>query len=159
MAYPLPSLFLVDFPRPLVGRNLPEITGEFAVAGIDLSGLYDRVDIPLEWIGKEVFRTHLEESLSTYLRSYGKTMRSEHVDRAFEAAVEDDMIDVGCMDEVLQERAIRILAGSADAQKALSPNRLDARAPRSGTVASNRDMVLKSFGIDRYGEKLVSRLF
>lgn len=36
--------------KTLIGRNLPSITGDFVEQGLDLSGLYERVAIPADWI-------------------------------------------------------------------------------------------------------------
>jgi hypothetical protein len=35
--------------RPLVGRDLPEITTDFTATGLDLGGLYQRLEIPCHW--------------------------------------------------------------------------------------------------------------
>jgi len=38
---------------PVCGRNLPEITASLAEEGVVLPWSYDRLDLPLAWIGQE----------------------------------------------------------------------------------------------------------
>ena len=71
--------------KPLVGRNLPEITGDFEEHGLDLSNLYNRLGVPLtssEWsIGGEFFQT-LEKKMRASYAAYGR----EWSPAVFEAA-------------------------------------------------------------------------
>jgi hypothetical protein len=92
--------------RSLAGRNLPEITSDFSEAGVDLTPLYDRLDIPLEWVGEQALRAHLEKSLGEYLQSYNRPMGRGDLDRAYRAMVSEDLVEFGRLDEPLQEGVI-----------------------------------------------------
>lgn len=37
--------------KPLLGRDLPDITADFRDAGISFPGLVDAIDVPLDWVG------------------------------------------------------------------------------------------------------------
>ncbi len=82
---------------PLVGRNLPEITADFAAAGVQLNGLSNRVQIPLAWIDHEAFITELRESYARTLAAYHRPWPG---DREFVRNVSqlltDDLLDFGC---------------------------------------------------------------
>lgn len=141
--------------RPLLGRNLPEITVQFASAGVDLSDLYDRLDVPAEWIGEKALRDRIREALRKHLRSYGRELRPGDADRAFGAFVEHDSVDFGRLDESLQERVIERVSASADERKWLRPRSLGSVRDAGKRIEHNRQAVGKDFSLERYGKRLI----
>lgn len=131
------------------GRNLPAITADFAERGIDLDGLYERIEIPVDWVGENVFRGKLERALSAGYRSYGRELPADAADRAFAAAVIDGKVDFGRLDEELQEIAIATAVKKPDA---IDPPDLS-RAP-AARVAANSFAVEEGYGVARYGARL-----
>ena len=138
--------------RPLSGRNIPEITGEFSACGINLSGLYDALYIPLSWIGETTLRKSLEEALEAYYQAYSRQMPGDAVDRALQAACRDDMVDYGRLGEHHQENVLRRLHASPQDRSAIDPSQL----PRSSEahLDANREAIVKGFSLSRYGERL-----
>lgn len=138
--------------KPLVGRNLPEITADFEEHGLDLSTLYNRLGVPLTseaWkIGAEFFQT-LEKKMRTSFEAYGR----EWSDGLFEAAqaklVQDGTVDFGILDEELQRTVIR-------AVKEDSSIFGDGLGDASAAVENNRRVVEKAYGSAAYGEQLLS---
>ncbi|MHC4879486.1 MAG: glycosyltransferase family protein [Planctomycetota bacterium] len=57
--------------RPLIGRNLPEITGDFADRGLNLSHLRESVQIPAEWIDTERFINDVSRLHASVCADYG----------------------------------------------------------------------------------------
>ena len=140
--------------RPLVGRNLPEITADFESVGVDLAGLYDRLDVPLAWIGKERLVRAIRTRLAAYLHAYGCEPVPDAPERAFSAFVDDAQVDFGRLNETLQERVIRRVSGSSEAKQRLRPASLEPGGNLDERVRHNRQAVLRTFGLDQYGERL-----
>ena len=140
--------------RPLVGRNLPEITEDFKAAGLDLSGLYGRVDVPVEWLGKETLRDKIRLALREYFQAYGRQPPPHAEERAFAASVERDRVDLGRLDESLQEQVIRTVCDSARARRELYLPSLGPFGKQGDVIERNRRLVLREFSLENYGERL-----
>ena len=59
--------------RPLLGRDLPEITPDFVRRGLRLDWLRPRLLVPMEWIGRDRFHRAVVEAYRQTLESYGMT--------------------------------------------------------------------------------------
>jgi hypothetical protein len=102
----------VTLGKPLLGRNLPNVTNDFSEAGIVPGRLYDRLLVPVAWVGLETLRQRLVRSLRVTLETYGQVMSNEHVERSFAAMLHRGHLDFGNLPEDLQRQVIhRILAG------------------------------------------------
>ncbi|QHI69312.1 glycosyltransferase family 4 protein [Tichowtungia aerotolerans] len=138
--------------KPLVGRNLPEITADFAQHGLDLSTLYDRIAIPLTsnaWnIGAEFFQT-LEEKLRAAYEAYGRDWSDERFEEARTELVPDGTVDFGILDEDLQ----RVIIRAAKENPAMFAGGL---GDASGQIANNGAVVQKSYSPEAYGDQLAS---
>lgn len=138
--------------KPLVGRNLPEITADFEQHGLDLSTLYDRLAVPLtsnDWnIGPQFFQT-LETKMSAACEAYGREWSAGRFEEARTALVQDGTVDFGILDEELQRTIIRAVkkdpsifgGGLGDS---------------SAMVANNRSVVEEAYSPAAYGEHLLS---
>ncbi|MDB6078550.1 MAG: glycosyltransferase family 1 protein, partial [Akkermansiaceae bacterium] len=103
--------------KPLLGRNLPEVTNDFAGEGITPGRLYDRLLVPASWVGIETLRQRLIRSLRGTLETYGQSMSNQQLDKSFAAMIHKGHLDFGNLPEDLQRQVIhRLLAGDgADA--------------------------------------------
>ena len=93
--------------RALAGRNLPAITDDFSAKGLDLSDLYDRIDVPVSWIGEE----RIEAAMSSALTTLGTQYDREVDPWAWKTLLRGegrDRIDFGVLDEPLQGVEVRI---------------------------------------------------
>ena len=138
--------------RPLVGRNLPEITGAFRSAGVDLSLLYDRLDVPLEWIGAHVLEKKIRAARQVFLAAYGRRPAVDDCERVVAAWVHDRQVDFGRLDEPLQESIIDRVVASDAARRQISVRCLQSSS--ACCVAGNGDAVRRSFGLEAYGQRL-----
>ncbi|MEP4076367.1 hypothetical protein [Haloferula sp.] len=103
--------------KPLFGRNLPMVTGDFADHGIHPGRLYDRLLVPESWVGLETLRQNLVRTMQTTLESYGHEMSNQHLDRSFSAMRNKGHLDFGNLPENLQRQVIhRLLAGSEQSE-------------------------------------------
>jgi len=94
--------------HPLLGRDLPEITRDFAELGIRLDRLRPRLDVPAEWIGRDAFRCTIADAYRRTLRAYGREEPSDLAERIV-AKTADGLVDFGDLDESLQEKVLRIV--------------------------------------------------
>ena len=117
--------------KPLLGRNLPSVTHDFAEAGIVPGRLYDRLLVPVAWVGMEMLRQRLVRILRATLETYGQSMSNEHLERSFSAMLHDGHLDFGNLPEDLQRQVIhRILAGDG-ADKVLVEVRAETQPARA----------------------------
>jgi len=140
--------------RPLAGRDLPEITRDFRSAGVDLSALYGRLEVPVDWLDAEAVWQRLSTALEAYRKRYGRPTNESHVQRAWEGFVTEGRVDIARLDEPLQEKVIRKVARNPGARSSVRPGRLDGSNTDADTIQNNRKAVHNSFSLQAYGEKL-----
>ena len=138
--------------KPLVGRNLPEITGDLEEHGLDLSNLYNRLLVPLTstaWnIGGEFFQT-LEEKIRASTEAYSREWHPDLFKTAQTQLVCDGAVDFGILDEKMQRTIIR--AVKAD-PSIFAADLGDA----SATVEHNQRVVKETYSSEAYSAQLLS---
>jgi glycosyltransferase involved in cell wall biosynthesis len=138
--------------KPLTGRNLPEITGDFAEQGLDLSALYDRLAVPLVstgWTIQDEFFLTLEKTMRASREAYGRPWSDAVLEEAKAALVQDGAADFGILDEELQRTIIRAVKND--------PSLLNIKlGDSSGAAENNRNAVETAYSLKRYGEQLFS---
>ena len=144
--------WLID--RPVTGRNLPEITHEFEQAGVELNGLYDRVEIPVDWIGLPVLEKKVQAGLDRVLGAYGRKPVPEDAARTLGAWIRNARVDFGRLDEPLQEQLIRMARDSVGARTEIEPARLVIPDAGIRQIHRNRKAILDAYSLGGYGEKL-----
>ena len=137
-------------PKPLVGRNLPEITANF---GIDLSNLYQRLDIPLEWVGQQQLRERLQTAIENYYPAYRRNPPQQALERALSAIVKKDRVDFGRLDEPLQETVIKTLLENPPLGAEMRPSILGS-GPGQKRLHENKRIVMENYSLDSYGARL-----
>lgn len=144
------------FGKPLVGRDLPEVTTDFQRHGIYYPSLYSRLEIPVEWIGgEEVLRCHLQPALEQTLEAYGRTSGQSQVDKALDAFIQEDQVDFGRLDETLQRKALQTLADEPRKRALVNP-------PQPGELASdliiqeNAERIRNNYSPEAYAKNLHS---
>lgn len=145
--------------RPLVGRDLPEITRDFVADGLDLHSLYRRLDVPLDWLDADRLRAAMAQALDAVAAAYGRAPAHPGADpgadlaRLWSVAVADGRIDFGRLDEAAQEEVIRHLAADPGAAASLRPSHLAVSADAE-LVARNRALVQRDYAVAAYGRRL-----
>jgi glycosyltransferase involved in cell wall biosynthesis len=148
--------------KPLVGRNLPEITGDFAEHGLNLSNLYNRLPVPLVskhpvapkpsgeggWKIDDEFFQALEKTLRASREAYGREWSNERFEEAKAVLVQNGCVDFGILNEEMQRTIIR--AVKAD------PSQLDFTLKNSAAVEANRHVVETAYSPAAYGDQLFS---
>lgn len=142
--------------RPVVGRAIPEIMRDFAEQGVDLTGLYEHLWIPLEWVGRERLQRTIAAGYTRLLAAYGRASRPGGEDRAFAAAVSDGRVDFGRLDEDLQAEVLLRLRASPWARSEMEPSTLCRSDWALRVMALNRDRIRRTCNLENYGERLMS---
>jgi len=138
--------------KNLIGRRLPEITTDFEDEGLDLSGLYTTLPVPLKWAGERPFFQTLENAMRSSFDAYSKLWNPELLEEAKSALVKDGMVDFGILDEELQRKVIRHLVKHPEDKKQLSPLPL---TPSSSIIEHNRSVAKTNYSQEAYAERLL----
>ncbi len=140
--------------RPLVGRDLPEITADFVAEGVRLPGQYQRLDVPLAWVDEARLRDAFELAVRQRADAYGRAS-GDAAEHAWANALEDGRIDFGRLDETAQTAVIRRVHADPSAGQALQPRRLDASAADS-VIQSNLGVVDRRYSLEGFGQRLLA---
>jgi len=132
--------------KPLAGRDLPEITGDFKHHGILLDHLYERLDTPLDWLDLDEFEAKLQAALHAYYQQYGKPPPEDALQSTLASMIKDDAIDYGRLNEADQARILC----KARANRSALPS-LPSTLPDPMTQARQ---ISQHYNLRRYGAKL-----
>ena len=139
--------------RPIQGRHIPGITEEFSQVGIALDHLYDRIPIPVEWIGESFLHKTLKAALSKTYAKYQLSMNAESVAKAYSSMVKDQKVDFGRLSEEMQQIIIKKVLGSTTARDEIgNPSIPELREGVS--IESIKGLILKKYSLSSYQEKL-----
>ncbi len=138
--------------KMLIGRNLPEITTDFADEGLDLSTLYTTLPIPLEWVGERRFFQTLESAMQASYAAYSKDWTPHYFEQAKAALVRGGKVDFGILDEELQRNAIRHLVENPADRGLLPAFNLSAN---EALIEKNRKIVQERYSLKAYGDRLL----
>jgi hypothetical protein len=137
------------------------VTNDFAEAGIVPGRLYDRLLVPVEWVGRETLRQRLIRSMRATLESYDQPMSNEHLERSFAAMLHDGHLDFGNLPEDLQRQVIhRLLAGDGldgvlvEIRAETQPARTWLRRTLKLTEPTAKPGDLLPYSTDAYGSRL-----
>lgn len=139
---------------PVCGRNLPETTVQFGRDGLQLPGCYDRLDVPLDWLGKARVRRAAEAGLERNLAAYGRQPRAGEVEQVLAAWIREEGIDFGRLDEPMQEIVLTNLVRHQAQAALLRPDQLPPPDLLTAALAENRRLLHEHYSLSCYGERL-----
>jgi len=142
------------FDRPLLGRNIPDITHEFSDAGINLASLYPRLQVPIDLISYATFKQTIATALTPFMEAYGRTLNPGDIQQAVDAAIQDNHVDFGRLDEPLQAQIIRQAAAQPNLRDRIFPTSLTSPHIDPEIIQQNRNIVETKFGLEQYGHRL-----
>ena len=148
----------IGLAKPLLGRDLPEITIDFKQDGLQLGRLYEALLVPADWIDLDRLRKEHRRLLGEAYASY-RTELDFDLEAAFERLQRDGHLDFGNLPETLQEDAIA--AALADPARVLVESG-GVRQPAQfwlGDALSHREATadraaLADYSVTRYGSML-----
>lgn len=141
--------------RPLLGRKLPEITNEFECDGVNLSGLYEKLLVPITWVGRERFDQEVQRALIRSYQAYGREARPDDIERAIEAAITGKYIDFGRLNEPLQKTVIERIVQDPSLKQEVLPATLEGSGDYTSIIPQNKQIVKEQYNVQRYGERLL----
>ena len=141
------------FGKSLIGRDLPEITGDFKEMGMKFNHLYSALEIPIAAFRFDEFRSRLASLIEDYHLKYGVAWRSGWLENWVELTIRDQMIDFARLDEIAQREVIEAVQSSFDLQTYLR-SKLRYDKEETAVIDSNSSIVEVELSIARYGERL-----
>lgn len=135
------------FGKPLCGRNLPEITGDFEENGVDLSNLYSSLLVPLCLLDRRELEQTVRLAMEGAYAHYSRTLGRADLETAMSALVCDHLVEFGALNESMQRQVIL----QADQLAGLN---LTEELPSRERIDKNRAAVLAHYGLEAYGERL-----
>lgn len=133
--------------KTVVGRDLPAITRDFTQEGIQLDHLYDRLEVPAEWVDLDALRTAMAGGLEQSYESYGRSVPRNGFDRLWAETVQNGRVEFGRLNEALQQEAIR----NCRPGEVETPS-LEGCDPE--LVEINRNLIEDRYGRAGYGDTL-----
>ncbi len=151
--------------KPLLGRDLPDITTDFKDAGVVFPHLNDQVAIPWEWLDRGEVAGHWRDHYQRVLEAYGlEPPREADIDRDLELLLSSPTIDWAFLDWEVQQRLLLSLRAQSsgwdlfwDRNPVMRACR-DARIADAGKLAElvrhNGERILGRFGLHACGDRL-----
>ena len=138
--------------RPLIGRDLPHVTGDFRAEGLKLPGLYESLTVPLDWAPgwADDFRAGCERLLSDYRRPWDEAAFAE----ALAAKTAGGRVDFADLNEEAQAAVIRRLADDPAARGDVCSVEADRGRPTDGVVERNAAVVRDRYDLAGSGARL-----
>jgi glycosyltransferase involved in cell wall biosynthesis len=137
--------------RPLLGRDLPVVTGDLTCDGLRFPGLYDRCGVPLGWFGADRIRNALFSGWAEVLAAYDRLPAPDDEARLMNAAITGDEVDMGCLDESMQREAVRSARSSTGGHSLLT-----ALPAAAAVMPGNLVRIRDHYGLERYGARLMA---
>jgi len=141
--------------RPVCGRDLPEITREFRLQGIQFPWLYERFSIPVEWLGLDRILERGHAGLQRCLAAYGRRGTDHDRERLRGAWIHDGTVDFGRLDETLQEEVIRRVAAWPKDISMLEPASLPDFSGKENIIETNRHQLKEKYSLVGYGRSIL----
>ncbi|NRA40657.1 MAG: hypothetical protein HRU15_21105, partial [Planctomycetes bacterium] len=142
--------------RPVIGRDLPEITADFKDNGVHYDGLYDRFPIPISWVGEEAYSSQWAHSYSYALHTYGGDGPGiEGLKEMALAQIKDNCIDFALLTIELQRTVIKLVHADAK-RKEILRNLLKDRRKTVALVraADNVEKIRTHYSFETIGAQL-----
>ncbi len=145
--------------KPLLGRDLPEITRDFKREQISLGQLYDQLLVPVSWIDQTALFQCLERSLKDTYSRYGEELTVNATVSAGKALVRKGYVDFGNLPEEFQrEAAVRAFREPGEVLVSIAGQREPAAAWLAEalrlTTPSSPPSSLDRFSVSHYSDLL-----
>jgi len=144
----------------LWGRKLPQICADFEKHGISLDHLYEKLVVPVDWIGEDRIFSKWENTIFRNCNFFNYAITRKEVTSAIEDITSGGVIDFGLLDEALQKEIISLLLlypDKGDELKQLNPFLRHPGPPREGAddlIRKNARLIRQHFSSGGYGSRL-----
>ncbi len=146
--------------KNLWGRKLPDICYDFEKNGIRLTHLYNKLFVPIEWIGREKLRLAWQACMREACELLNIVIDDITISKAFGKVSQNNVIDFGLLNEAFQKIIISHVLSDSTKQKQLIS--LNPYLSNPGHISNdeallqnNKDAVLNNYNITVSKEKLL----
>lgn len=143
------------FKKPIVGRDIEDITADFKNNGVSYQSLYNQVRIPVDWVGEEVLFKSIETGMLKMYKSYKTEFKTSMAQSAYDAAVLNGFADFGRLDESLQEKVIKQVISKPSLKDFITPNSLLPGEYNNTIFKDNYELTCKHYGLATYKDNLM----
>lgn len=141
--------------RPLVGRDLPEITDDFRRAGIHLDHLYARLDVPTAAFDGPAFAGRLRDAYAETCRAYGRVPKTSELEMPAMLTIGEQMTDYGCLDETAQAQVLdKVAHHGATRDRIGAPDSL-LKLPSEQVISANAARIRDTYDARMYLKRLL----
>lgn len=92
--------------KPLIGRDLPEITTDFYHQGINPGHFYQQIPIPLTELGRERLHHEFQQQVSNSYQLYKQPLPADELQSGWQHLTQNDVVDFGALPESFQQELI-----------------------------------------------------
>jgi FMN phosphatase YigB (HAD superfamily)/glycosyltransferase involved in cell wall biosynthesis len=149
--------------RPLVGRNLPEITADFVEEGIRFPWLYDKLSIPMGWLDERELRSEWTSAYRLACGAYGvRPLADQELSQQIDTLLAGGSVDFAALPPALQATVIRRAWTSPDCAAELLVANGELAAVGKIDCDSGRDVILANarsirehYSLEAIGKRLL----
>jgi glycosyltransferase involved in cell wall biosynthesis len=138
--------------KPVMGRDLPEITRDFEANGIHLGNLYQRIDVPVDWLDQAELANAVESMLRRSYLAYDCPLPRGAVKQTLKAWIRKGRIDFGVLGESFQMRILRKLRADPTLLDQISIPPLALYTDRE--IAERRDLIRRVYSLGNHAARL-----
>lgn len=138
--------------KPVMGRDLPEITRDFRDNGIHLGNLYQRIDVPVAWLDPRELTDAVESMLRRSYLAYDCPLPRGAVKQTLKAWVRQGRIDYGVLGETFQRQILRKLRADPALLDQITIPPLALYTERE--IAERRDLIRRVYSLENYSRRL-----
>ena len=142
------------FGKPVTGRDLPEITGDFKENGIAFPGLYTEWPVDLALIDLPGLRDRFKAAARGLYSAYERPLPESDLTGAWERMTANGTIDFARLDEPAQMECLKALHHSR--KIALPETSSEEKCQPHKQVESNARRIREIYGLSPYRGKLLS---
>lgn len=144
----------------LWGRKLPDICHDFEKNNIQLDHLYTKLNVPVEWIGRERLYEKWKSCILIKSGIFDLNLDEKTITTSFGKVTSNDLIDFGLLDEAFQKMIIsRVLADRTDRERLISLNPYLSDpgyvSNKEVLIQNNMKAVMLNYNKTIYKEKLI----
>ena len=144
----------------LWGRKLPDICHDFEKNNIQLDHLYTKLNVPVEWIGRERLYEKWKSCVLIKSGIFDLNLDEKTITTSFGKVTSNDLIDFGLLDEAFQKMIIsRVLADRTDRDRLISLNPYLSDpgyvSNKEVLIQNNMKAVMLNYNKTIYKEKLI----
>jgi len=145
----------------LLGRKLPDICHDFEKNGIRLDHLYNKLLVPLEWIGKDKFYEVWKACILRNCSLFNFKINEEKIQKSFTKITGNNNIDFGLLYEPFQKQIISHVLSSKNKAKKLIRLNPYLSCPANGLlnnnelIQNNMNAVLNNYNKTTYKKNLL----